>query len=171
VKKLIALGLALVCVLGLAGCNGLGQDAQEKLSAVYSFSGENDIFGVSNGVIVLDKDKDTFRGGNLEIIQNALFSNVASYSITFYTVRNGEKRIIGEEKVTFNTDIVANPNIDGNSIFETSGKDFLLGNEGESKIESLDDLKYNFWVELKVIDLDGMENNYQLQLTATEVEG
>ena len=170
-KKLIAFVLALVCVLGLAGCTGLGQAAQEKLSAVYSFSGENDIFGISNGVIVLDKDKDTFRGGNLEIIQNALFSNVASYSITFYTMHNSEKRIIVVDKVTFNTDIVANPNMDGNSILETSGKDFLFGSKGESKVERLDDLINNFWVDLKVVDLNGKESVYQLQLTVTEVVG
>lgn len=170
-KKLTAFLLALVCVLGLAGCSGPGQDVQEKISAVYSFRGENDIFGISNGVIVLGMDKDTFHGGNLEIMQNALFSNVASYSITFYTIHKGEKRIIIEHEVVFNTVLVPNPNIDGDSIAGSSGKDFLFGNKDESKLESLDDLKNSFWVELKVKDLDGKESVYQLQLTATEVVG
>ena len=167
-KKLIAFVLILVCVLGLVGCAGLGKNTQEKVSTAYVFRGENDIFGISNGVIMLEHDKDTFRGGSLKIHKPALFSDIASYCITFYTIHNGEKRIIIEDNVAFNTDIVTNPDIDGYSILETSGENFLFGSKNISKIESLNDLKYNFWVELKVIHLDGTENIYRLQLTVTE---
>lgn len=169
-KKLIALVLAFVCLIGLASCNGIRQDTQEKLLATYSFSGENDLFGISNGVIVLGEDKDIFRGGKLEIIQNEPFTNVAAFRVIFYTVRDNKKSTIITDGATFNTDIVGYPSLyDDYLLSETSGKDFLFGSKGESKVESLDDLINNFWVELKVVDLEGKESIYQLQLTVTEV--
>lgn len=163
-KKLIALAMAFICLIGLAGCNGIGQGTQEKASATYSFSGENDFFEISDGAIVLDKDKNVFRGGKLKIIQNEASSKVAAFTVTFYTMRDNEKRAIRTDSAIFNTDIVTPPDIDGYVLAEESGKYPLFGN----KVESIDDLIQDFWAELKVVDLEGKESAYQLQLTVTE---
>lgn len=162
-KKFSIFVLALVCILGLVGCKGIGLSSREEVTATYSFCGENNYFGISNGVVVLNEEKDIFRGGNLKIVQETLFSNVASYTATFYTMLDGEKITIQTATVNFNPDVAAD--IDGDNLGETSGKDFLLGN----KVKCVDDLINNLWVELKVIDLDGKETVYQLQLTLTEI--
>ena len=156
-KKLIALLLPLVCMLSLAACNNT---EQEQVST-YSFYGEHDYFSISNGSIVLNDTEEVFDGGDLEITQSGVLEEVASYSTTFYTLINGEKRIILSNSVIDQTgDSV---NVDGD-LGKASGKDFVVGN----KVENIEELRENLWFELTTMDLNGEENVYQIQLTLTE---
>lgn len=151
-KKLIALILALVCVLALAGC-------QEQAST-YSFRGEHEYFAISNGSIVLSDTEELFDGGDLEITQSGVFEEVASYSTTFYTLTNGEQRTILSNSVIDQTG--GSVNVDGD-LGSISGKGIIIG----SKVESIEELSENLWFELKTTDLSGKENVYQIQLTLT----
>ena len=83
-KKLIALVLALVCVLVLAGC-------QEQVLTC-SFRGEHEYFAISNGSITMEDKEAVFDGGIIEITQSGFFDEVASYTTTFYTLTNGEQK-------------------------------------------------------------------------------
>lgn len=142
----------------MVACTGKNQ---EQTSA-YSFHGENEYIAVLNGGIILDSEEEVFNGGKLELIQKDLFENVVSYSVTFYTLKNDEQRIIMSNSVIDQTgDSIC---IEGD-LGKMSGENLLIGN----KANSIDELNENFWFELKTIDLHGNETLYQLQLTLTEL--
>ena len=151
-KKLIALVLALVCVLALAGC-------QEQVLTC-SFRGEHEYFAISNGSITLEDKEAVFDGGSIEITQSGFFDEVASYTTTFYMLTNGEQKIILSNSEINQTGEATTIDSDLGSI---SGEG-ILGNE----VNRVDDLKDNLWFELKTTDLNGTENVYQIQLTIVE---
>ena len=153
-KKLITLVSAVICVLSLAACN----NAEHEKVSTYSFRGEHDYFAISNGSIVLSDTEELFDGGELEITQFGVLEDVASYSTTFYTITNGERRIILSNSVIDQTG--GTVNVDGD-LGKASGKGSIIS----SKVENIDALRENLWFELKTTDLDGKENVYQIQLT------
>ena len=160
-KKRMAIFLIFICVFGLAGCTEQSSEEQENAFGVYSFCGANEQFEVSNGVIVLDTE-EIFYGGNLDVLHDDQFSNIASFTTTFYTIRNGEKRVIISNAVVDETG--GSVNMEG-ELGKASGDGFVIGN----KIKEIDELKNNLWFELKTIDTNEQENIYQLQLTVTEI--
>ena len=151
-KKMIALVLALVCVLALAGC--------QEQSSTYSFRGEHEYFAISNGSITLDDKEEVFDGGNIEITQSGFFDEVASYTTTFYMLINGEQKVI-----LSNTEInqTGEATTIGSSLGRISGEG-ILGKE----VKSADNLKDSLWFELKTTDLNGKENVYQIRLVVTK---
>ena len=156
-KKLIALLLVLTCMLGLAGCS----NAKQAKVSTYSFRGEHEYFTISNGSIVLSDTEEVFDGGDLEITQSGVFDEVVSYSTTFYSLTNGERRTILSNSVIDQTG--GTISVDGD-LGKASGKGIIIGN----KVESIDELRETLWFELKTTDLNGKENVYQLQLTLTD---
>ena len=154
-KKLFVLVLALVCVVGAAGCISPTSDTDENGISVYSFTGNHELFEIPNGVIALTDDKDVFDGGDLKILRSESFSDIASYSTKFYTIKNGEKRVIlsnGVEDMSGGTVVVEGDlgRISGDGVLDY-------------------DLEENIWFELITISLDGKENAYQIQLTLEEI--
>ena len=161
-KRLFFVLLTLMlCVGMLAGCSQSDESKSEK-NAVYSFCGENEQFAVTNGVIVIGADEEIFYGGDLAIIDQEQFADIASYSVKFYTMVNGEERTIMHNSVVDET---------GGSIIVTgdlgrmAGENLLIGNKTETASELTDSLYF----ELSTTDLSGKQNTFQLQLRATEV--
>lgn len=152
-KKLIAMLLILVCVLTMVGCNNTKQT-----ETTYTFRGEHDYFEISNGTIVLSDTDELFDGGDLHITQSDVLNNIVSYSTTFYTIIDGERRTILSNSVIDQTGSAIN--VEGD-LGKSSGKGVIIG----SKVENIDELKDNLWFELETTDLDGKENVYQIQLT------
>ncbi len=148
----IFVGVLGCCVL-LSGCGG---GSAEEPVVVYSFCGENEVFSISNGVIVLSSEEEIFYGGNLE----GELSDVAGYSMMFYIQDDGDERVLLSNSVT---DM-------------TGGTVSIAGDMGKRSgdiitEEEMDELENNFYFELRTTDLDGGESVYQLQLTLTEVTG
>ena len=157
-KKCIAWIIILLFALSLSACSNTKEDSL----MVFSFCGENEQFQVSNGVIVIGDTVGVFDGGDLEVIQPELFSAVASYSVTFYTTRNGEQRILLSNSAV---DTTGNPiNIEGD-LGRITGDDFLA----ENHPKLIDELKQNLWLEIKTTDLNGNKNTYQISLHLTEI--
>ena len=52
-KKIISIAISCLLIAVLVGCAGSAEDA-EREAEVYSMSGSNDLFEISNGVIILD---------------------------------------------------------------------------------------------------------------------
>ena len=161
-KRLFFVLLTLiVCVGMLAGCSQSDENKSEKV-AVYSFCGENEQFAVTNGVIVIGADEEIFYGGDLAIIDQEQFADIASYSVKFYTMANGEERTIMHNSVVDQT---------GGSIIVTgdlgrmAGENLLIGNKTETASELTDSLYF----ELSTTDLSGKQNVFQLHLMVTEV--
>ena len=76
-KVIYVLLITVLCTCLLLGCSS--KPAEEPL-VVYSFSGENEMFSISNGVIVLNEGEEIFYGGNLD----GELSDIIAYSMTFY---------------------------------------------------------------------------------------
>ena len=150
-KISVILFATLVCCVLLSGC---GNESTRESLVVYSFSGENEMFSISNGVIVLNEGEEIFYGGNLV----GELSDIVAYSMTFY-IQSGSDNIV----------LLSNSVID-----MTGGTIGIAGETGKIsgdvlKREEEDDLQNNLYFELKTTNLDGEENTYQLQLTVTEV--
>lgn len=156
-KKLIAFFLSLVFVLALVGC---GKTEPSNLR-VYSFSGADEQFSVTNGVIVLDETVRIFNGGNLKVTEDS-FSNIVSYTATFYIVENDEKKVILSNSATDMTG--SSVSLEGN-LGQVSGDDALI----ETMIKDTSDWESNLYLELTTTDKSGTENVYQLQMSLTEV--
>ncbi len=156
-KKMVALFLVLVGALSMAACNNIEQEQV----ATYSFRGEHEYFAILNGSILLSDTEEVFDGGNLQITQSGVFEAVSSYSTTFYTLIDGAQRTILSNSVIDRTG--GSVNIEGD-LGKASGKGIIIG----SKVNSIEELKENLWIELKTTDLEGKENVYQLQLILTD---
>ena len=149
-KRIISITISCLLLAALVGCAGSPEDA-ESGSVVYSMSGSNDLFEVSNGVIVLGEEEEVFDGGDLKVLQEDLFADVTSYSCSFYLITNGEKRTILSNSIVDMTGGTLSVNGD---LGRASGNGILIGN----KIEVAEDLENSIWFELITTDLSGKVN-------------
>lgn len=150
----------IIKILGMEVFNSTNDNAAEE-STVYSISGEHELFTVTNGVIAINANEEVFDGGDLDVINPEPFTDIASYSVSFYTMTNGEKRVIMSNSVVDQTD--GSINISGD-LGRMNGKDILIGN----KIEDISELRDHLYFELTTTSSDGTQNTYQVQLTVTE---
>ena len=160
-KRIISIAISCLLIASLVGCAGSAEDA-ESGSVVYSMSGSNDLFEISNGVIVLGEEEEVFDGGDLKILQEDLFSDVTAYTCSYYTITNGERRTVLSNSTVDMTGGTLNLNGD---LGRASGKGILIGN----KIKAAEDLEQLLWFELITTDLSGKENTYQLPLVLNKV--
>ena len=148
-KTIAALLLAILCFTIPAGCDGPARGGQAPSVSVYSFSGENGLLSISNGVIVVSGQEQTFYGGDLSAEQKN-FAGVAAYTGTFYVLSGGEK----------------SPLLSNSIVDETGGTIDISGKTGKvsgsALITDVEALSNGLWFELKTVDLHGAENVYQL---------
>lgn len=160
-KRLLSYIFVIICFGVLVGCSEKEAYEQEAL-VVYSFSGSDEQFAVSNGVIVLSPDKDVFYGGDLEVFNEELCTDIVSYSTAFYTMNNGEKNTILYNSVVDQTD--GSVNVAGD-LGRMSGANLLVGN----KVDAAEDLLHSLFFELSITDVNGEQSVYQVQMEVTEV--
>lgn len=158
-KKILTalLTIVFVCTL-VTGCSAFLESEQAQSLAVYSFSGENEYFTLSNGVIALTPAEETFYGGNLDVNQEE-FNDITAYTMTFYIMSNNEKDVLLS-----------------NSVADMTGKTVKLSGETGKRSgggiiirEQMDALQNQLYFELETTNLDGKKSNYSLQLTLTKV--
>ena len=155
-KKSLILLLILTLAISLVGCS-----TAELQTSVYSFSGSNEYFAISNGVIVLDDSTEVFYGGTISAEED-FFAEATSYSVTFYISLDGEKKVILSSKVV---DLTGEAVVFSGEIGSISGDDVLTQN----KIDEIDDLHYNLYCDLAVTNKDGTESVYSVQMNLTEI--
>lgn len=160
-KRIISIAISCLLIAAFLGCAGSVEDA-ESGAVVYSMSGSNDMFEITNGVIVLDEEEEVFDGGDLKVLQEDLFSDVTSYTCSFYVITNGEKRPILSNSTVDMTGETLSVNGD---LGRASGNGILIGN----KIKEAEELEQLLWFELITTDLSGKENTYQLPLVLNKV--
>ena len=160
-KRIISVAISCLLIAALVGCAGSAEDT-ESGAVVYSMSGSNDLFEISNGVIVLGEEEEIFDGGELKVLQEDLFADVTSYTCSFYLIKNGEKRPILSNSTVDMTGETLNVNGD---LGRASGNGILIGN----KIKSAEDLQDVIGFELITTDLSGKESTYQLPLVLNKV--
>lgn len=160
-KKIISIVISCLLLNALVGCAGSAEDA-ESGAMVYSMSGSNDLFEISNGVIILDEEEAVFAGGDLKILQEDLFADVTSYTCSFYVITNGEKRPILSNSTVDMTGATLDVNGD---LGRASSNGILIGN----KIKEAEELEQLLWFELITTNLSGKESTYQLPLVLKKV--
>ena len=160
-KRIIYIAISCLLIAALVGCGGAIEDA-ESGDVVYSMSGSNDLFEISNGVIVLGEEEEVFDGGDLKVLQEDLFADVTAYTCSYYTITNGDRRTILSNSTVDMTGGTLNVNGD---LGRASGNGILIGN----KIKSAEDLEDVICFELITTDLSGKENTYQLPLVLNKV--
>ena len=122
-----------------------GMKPAEEPLVVYSFSGENEMFSISNGVIVLNEGEEIFYGGNLD----GELSDIIAYSMTFYIQSGSDDIVLLSNSVTDMT---------GGTIGIAGETGKISGDVLKSAEE--DDLQNNLYFELKTTNLDGEEKPY-----------
>ena len=147
--------LITILILILAGC---GKEEKGSLT-IYSFSGENEQFTVSNGVVVLNGTEQIFDGGDLKVTDN-LFPNITTYTTTFYMLASNEKKVILNNSVSDMTGGSLNLSCD---LGKVSGKNIITSTENDN------DLNNNLYFELTTIDKEGEKSVYLLQMSLSEV--
>lgn len=152
VIKVLVMVLFSICLF-----SGCGRKAGGERLAVYSFRGENELFSISNGVIVLNSTEEIFYGGNLEE-KDGMFSDIVAYSVSFYIQSGDEKRIL----------------LSNNVEDMTGGTITVAGEIGKrsgdiTKDIEIEELGNTLFSELRTTDLNGEKNEYQLQLILTEI--
>lgn len=160
-KKATLLLVLLICSAFLTGCGEAESSTQTDYLSVYSFSGENEQFAISNGVVVLAETEEYFYGGTLEINPDN-FSNIASCSMTFYIASGDEKRVVLSNSVE---------NMAG-GVVSISGDIGKISGDGiitEAMIDEHQPLQNNLLFELTTVDLNGEEIVYQVPLSLTEI--
>lgn len=157
----LAIVIALIMVLSLSACSSESNTGTQDQS-VYSFSGANEYFSVTNGVVILGAEEEVFFGGDLNTTDEETLGNIVSYSTTFYTLVDGEKHIIMSNSVVDQTG--GKISLSGD-LGRMSGDDFIIRN----KVEDSSDWENNLYFELVTTDLNHKENTYQLHLSVTEV--
>lgn len=150
----IVVRVLLITVLYTCLLSSCGMKPAEEPLVVYSFSGENEMFSISNGVIVLNEGEEIFYGGNLD----GELSDIIAYSMTFYIQSGSDDIVLLSNSVTDMT---------GGTIGIAGETGKISGDVLKSAEE--DDLQNNLYFELKTTNLSGEENTYQLQLTVTEI--
>ena len=150
----IVVRVLLITVFYTCLLSSCGMKSAEEPLGVYSFSGENEMFSISNGVIVLNEGEEIFYGGNLD----GELSDIIAYSMTFYIQSGSDDIVLLSNSVTDMT---------GGTIGIAGETGKISGDVLKSAEE--DDLQNNLYFELKTTNLDGEKNTYQLPLTVTEV--
>ena len=148
-----AIVMVTFCFCLLSGC---GEKSEQFL--VYSFSGENELFSISNGVIVITDKNEIFYGGNLEEKQGKL-SDIVAYTTSFYILSDDKDRILLSNSVE---DMTGGMISIANEMGKVSGDNIIKETE-------IRELQNNLFFELRTTNLNGEKNEYQSQLTLTEI--
>ena len=159
-KLLSVLLVGGICFGTLAGCAQKNETEQEF--SVFSFHAVSDGFAVSNGVIVLGAEEEIFYGGDLEIVDVKSFSNITSFSTTFYAMKGEERRTLLSNSVVDQTGGPINMPADLGKI---SGGNIIIG----STVETEEELINSLYFELVTTNLEGEERIYQVPLSVTEI--
>lgn len=142
-------------MLILTGC---GKEEKGTLT-IHSFTGENEQFTVSNGVVVLNGTEQIFDGGDLKVKED-FFTDITTYSTTFYILSSKDKKVIFSNSVEDMTGGKLNLSCDLGKI---SGDNII----SSTKID--DDLSNNLYFELVTINTQGEKSVYQLQMSLSEI--
>jgi len=144
-KTAVFLAVLIIGTAILTGCAGTSKEADRQTLRVYSVCGENNELSVSNGVIVVNKDEETFDGGQVEVKLDT--DNINGYSMRFYILRpDGEKEPVFVKSVS-----------DG------------MGQDDGAIPGDIQDAVDDFYFELKAEDMDGNRHEYDLKLEVKRI--
>ncbi len=156
-SRLLFLSLSAVLALGLlAGCGA--KEPEETPLSLYAFSGEDDRFSLSSGIIVITDRETVVYGGNLENKGEA-FEDVTSFTLRLYVLSDGvEIPLIDVEHIT-----------EGG---EASLGGLVSGSYGSSRmsypLSQQEDLAENLYFSLSITHASQEQSQYTIPLSVTK---
>lgn len=158
-KKFAAFLSAIILCTALVGCKqtDAAQTNPNKNLKVYSFSGQSEICGIANGVIVLTPDTELLYGGNLTVEQD-LFDDISSYTTSFYLSADGENDVLLSNSAS---------DLSGQSLPTPSDLGQITGDVFTDSAAA--EFEENLYFELEVTSTDGSTQTYKLPLDVKEL--
>lgn len=158
-EKSLSAGLAAVMVMILTGCGTQPASEQIQNLHVYSFSGQHELFRVTNGTAVLSEEYETLYGGVLEP-NGQEFTDIVSYSASFSLSQGEQKQTLMVHAETDQTGPFALKEQELGQITGDVFRDDAAGKIGQE-----------LYFELQTTAQDGTIKTYQIPLQVKEITG
>lgn len=151
-KKIFMIAFAiLMSCFALSGC---GEKEANEIVEVFSFSGEHELFSITNGVFVLTPTQEIFYGGKLE----GELSNITAYTMTFYVQSGDEKFVLLSNRAK---------DMSGKTVNVFGEIGVVTGDVLQAA--EVSDFQEDLYFELNTTDLSEGENTYRMKLEVTEI--
>ncbi|MGM9986250.1 MAG: hypothetical protein ACI35O_03375 [Bacillaceae bacterium] len=141
------------------------QKADDPKVEVYAFEGENEDIKLTNGLIIIEPNKQTVYGGNIIYVGEPI-ENITTYSTKIYVEKDGMKDVLyhggysnegTDEDIAFPDELILNP-----AVGAISGENVI----GKKDIEALVN---NFYVSLSGSMKNGKTFEFPLQLKLNKI--
>lgn len=154
-KKMWSFILLISAAVVMTACSGSRDMEREPLRGL-SFSGENEVFSVYNGVLVLGAEEEICYGGYLKAAPGA-FEDIRGYTVSIY-LGNREERLC----------LMSNSWEDmSGACLDVSGELGKLSGDISGMAEM--DMDKGLWIELETSSQKGEKNCYELELDVKEL--
>lgn len=152
-KKVACLLTALLLCCFLAGCS---TSSNQKLT-VYSFSGQDDTFSITNGVVVIAPDTAIFYGGYLDADEEH-FQQITSYSTSFYVWADGHEHTLMDMRAVDTTGTFLNLDQEVGSV---SSQAFFEGAETA--------IRDQLFFRLETVNQNGERQTLEIPMSVVDV--
>lgn len=160
-RKVGAVLILMVLIACIYNLESEKSTMKEQLVSVYSFSGENQVLSVYNGVIVIGDEEQVLYGGNLDILGKPI-EKVASYYTTFYVDDHGSEEIILSNGYSISGDE------NGMCIENTNRLGSISGRSAINKhLRGL--IKDYLYMKLSIKYMNGLSEEHVIKMDVTEV--
>lgn len=151
IKKIFSFGLVSVIIIFLVACS---EYEVQNNDIVYSYSGENELFSISDGIIFLSEEEDIIYGGDLKAKDDQQFTEIVSENMKLYVLSDGVE-------------------IPLTSFYVSSNTSFSLGNPGsittQISNEEKENLLENLYFKLSIETSTGEKNDYDIKMNVTDI--
>lgn len=128
----------------------------------YLFDGENEMFSITDGQIVISEKKDVFYCGHLKL-KDGIANDISAYQTSYYIQMNDENHIITiDQKISEDSHI--NIEID-DDLGKVSGKDYII----VDKNEDIDSIIRRIQFKVKIKKIDGTIKTMDIPLSIKKV--
>lgn len=150
IKKIFSLAIFSVVITLLVACSEVSLTTN---AIMYSYSGENELFSIDNGTILLSDEQDVIYGGELNL-KDQQFTDILSENMQLYVVSNGVE-------------------IPLTSFYSESNTAFTLGNPGSITTQISNEEKANIfdnlYFKLSIKTLTGENYVYDIKMNVVDI--
>lgn len=131
-------------------------------TTTYLFDGENEMFSITDGQIIISEKEDIFYCGHLKL-KGGIVNDISAYQISYYIQMNDENHIITiDQKISEDSHI--NIEID-DDLGKVSGKDYII----VDKNEDIDSIIRKIQFKIKIKKIDGTLKTMDIPLSIKKV--
>lgn len=150
-KKYSKLILLILSISLITACGGKNETKNE-VKKVYSVSGEDGNLTLEGGILVVDENQDTFKGGKI-YIKDKNYEELKSYTVKYYYLKDNKELTIMSNASTMEAEEFLNPN--GEFTGSISSKDLL---------KDIENIKDDLYITIDGIDKEDREVYHSMKL-------